>query len=73
MVHLMERNGLAWGVSRRDVYSFGAFYRVWVDTWEWGRLWGQWLEQGVGAGVPAWGIPGPEPWAVVIHAVGHGV
>ena len=34
-------------------------------------MWGQLLEQGVGAGVPAWGISGPDPWAVVIHAMGH--
>ena len=27
----------------------------------------------MGAGVPAGGVPGPEPLAVIIHAVGYGV
>ena len=72
MVHLIERDGLAGGVSCREVYLIGTCYRVWVDTWEWGGLWGQWLEQGIRAGGSTGGITGPEPWAVVIHAVEHG-
>ena len=63
MVYLIERDGLARCVARREVHSFGACYRVWVYTWERGGLWGQWLEQGVGAGVAAGGVPGPQSWA----------
>ena len=73
MVHLIKRDGLARGVSRREVYPLGPCYPVEVNTWEWGGLSGQWLEQGIGAGVAAGGIPWSEPWAVVIHAVKHGV
>ena len=73
MVYLIERDGLARGVACREVHSFGACYRVQVYTWEWGGLTGQWLEEGVGAGVAAGGAAGPQSWAGAIHAVGYGI
>ena len=42
---------------------------TYLPTWEWGGLWGQWLEQCVGAGVAAEGVPGTRSRARAIHAV----
>ena len=40
VVLLTEGDGLARGVSRREVHSLGACYSVEVFIWEWGGLWG---------------------------------
>ena len=72
-MELIERDGLACCVARREVHSFGACYRVYVYTWEGGGLWEQWFEQGMGAGMAAVAVPGPQSWAKAIHAVGYGI
>ena len=33
----------------------------------------KWLEQGVGAGAATGRVPGPQPRAGAIHAVGYGI
>ena len=53
---LMQGHGLAQCVPCRQVYFFGS------------RLWGQWLEQSVGAWVPAGGVSSPESWSGAINA-----